>query len=284
MSNYKALAQIDFRIEQLGRATYKEDGKRTKGKGSPTVTELKAIVPFKYKKDEKGRAHVWGAVLNTKFTSLHNDHIPLNTSPAEIFNLHFGVGHIRQIKEKQTIMIAAFLSMYSSHANLWEFRSRNIFYSIAGAHIWELHPNLQVGAGGIITMFFGYPLPIPFPYVKWKWGDKYMLNVQFISSPTIKISMMPTPSLCLSLENSLRGSTAVETVEGVKKMFNHSYRLTALEARYKYKKWDFYAIGGITHNRKMKYRDRKLKSMLKSNKTNFNPTPYLSVGVKYNLF
>lgn len=277
--------QVNLRFEQVGKATYKEDGERTEGTAAPTVTSFDAIIPLSHKMGEdKKLDRAWIGLLNTRFTALHTRNIRLNTSPQEIFNINFGIGHLRRIKENQMILVGVVLTMYSSQVNPMEFRSRNIFYNIAGAHIWEIHPNLQLGAGGVITMFFGYPLPIPFPYVKWKWGDKYMLNVQFISSPEIKLSMCPEKNWTLSLEHSLRGSTAVESIEGVKKMFNHSYRVTAVGASYRYQKIDFYSYLGINHSRKMKFRDRKLKSLFRQNSTNFNPSPYLSVGVKYNFY
>lgn len=280
-----AQAQINLRFEQIGKATYKEDGQRTEGTAAPTVTSIEVMVPLSHRKAENKKLdRAWIGLLNTRFTSLHTRNIRLNTSPTEIFNINFGIGHLRRIKENQMILVGVVLTMYSSQVNPMEFRMRNVFYNIVGAHIWEIHPNLQLGAGAIVTMFFGYPLPIPFPYVKWKWGDKYMLNVQFISSPEIKLSMCPSKNLTLSLDHSLRGSTAVESIDGEKKMFNHSYRVTAVGASYRYQKIDFYSFLGINHNRKMKFRDRKLKSLFKQNDTNFNPSPYLSVGVKYNFY
>ena len=278
-------AQINLRIEQLGETSYKEDGEKTGGKGAPVVTNLEAMIPLSYKMDEnKKLQNAWIGLLNTKFTSLHNKDIPLNTSPSEIFNLHFGIARMHRIKHNQIIVYGLVLSMYSSHANMLQFRSRNIFYNIAGAHIWEIHPNLKIGAGGIITMFFGYPLPIPFPYIEWKWGNKYMLNTQFISNPQIKVSMIPRKDLTLSLEYNIRGATAVESINGVKKMFNHSYKIVAAGVSYRYKKIDFYTYLGVDFDRKIKFRDRKLKSFFRHNDTNFAPSPYLSAGVKYNLY
>lgn len=280
-----SFAQVDVRFEQLGKATYKEDGKRTDGSASPTVTNIEAFVPVAYTiNKEQQMESAWIGILRTKFLALHTREITFETSPSEIFNLDVGIARMKRVRPNQMLFYGLVLSMYSSHANLMEFRSRNIFYNILGAYIWEINPDLKLGVGGIVTMLFGYPLPLPFPYVKWHWGDKYMLNIQFISSPSIRISMMPVKNIAIGLEYNLRAATALETVDGTKKMLNHTYKLATLVGTYKYNNFDFYSHVGINFGRKMKFRDRKLKSYFKHNDTNFDPSFYFSMGVKYNFY
>lgn len=277
--------QIDVRFEQLGKATYKEDGKRTDGSASPTVTNVEAFVPLSHtlNEDEKLQS-AWIGLFRSKFLALHTNKIDFETSPSEVFNLDLGIVRMKRIKSNQMVFLGVVLSMYSSHVNLFEFRSRNIFYSLVGAHIWEINPQLQLGVGGVVTMLFGYPLPVPFPYVKWKWGDRYMFDVQFISSPKVRISIMASQKVVLGLEYNIRGATALETVEGKKKMLNHTYKLATVVGTYKYKMFDIYSHVGVNFGRKMKFRDRKLKSYFRQNDTNFDPSFYMSVGVKYNLY
>lgn len=281
----KGSAQVTLQFDRLGEGSYKDDNaQRTGGRSSATITDFDAKIPISYKLDENKQARVWMGLLNTKFTSMHTSNLPDNICPKEIFNLHVGIAHIRPMKKNQTLVLGLILSAYSSHANVWKFRSRNIFYNLAGAYIWQLHDNLKVGGGVIVTMFYGYPLPIPFPYVEWKWGSRYKLNLQFINYPNLTISMKAMDNLVLSLTNSSKGSTAVETIDGQKMQFSHSYMISAVEAEMKYKRFDFSASVGVSYNRKTKFRKRQLKSLFKSNKTNYNPTPYFALGVKYNLW
>lgn len=285
VSSSMMIAQITLNQHFVGKGSYKDTKEGApQGRSSAAVSSLDAKVPVWYKKDKYGKPEAWVALLSSSYTSLHNTNIPLDMSPKEIFDFNLGLAHVKNRSEKETMIYGMVLTAYSPYVDPFKLKLYNVFPNFFGIYIWQINQNLKLGAGSLVTMFFGYPLPVPFPYIEWKWGDRYKLDIEFVNSPTLNLSMMVSDRVKLSWVNSSKGSTAVQKVDGKKMMINHVYKVTALATTYRYKKTDLSFTAGIDYDRKMKYRERKFKSLFTSKGKNFSPTPYFAFEVRYNLW
>ncbi|PKF76061.1 DUF6268 family outer membrane beta-barrel protein [Chryseobacterium sp. PMSZPI] len=278
-------AQIELRSEYLPKQKYINDnGDKTEGKSSVITTTLNAMIPVNVKPTAYPQPRVWAATLNASYTSFDNDGVAAEVLPKEIGSADLGVLYMSPIHEKLMFIGGVSAGVYSTHTNLKKLEADNIIVNMYSSFIWQIRPKIKIGVALVGNNAFDKPMLIPMPYFQYhsekKRGMEYHAELSY--TPKFSVGYRFNNEFALRIVNRPKFFFSTAKIDGQKKYFDHHYVSLGLEPEYKINNWIVSGTFGANFGRTDRYRDREPSQFLKWGNATFDPSFYVSAGIKYN--
>lgn len=278
-------AQIELRSEYLPQQKYiNDDGDKTDGKSSVLTTTLTATIPISVKPNTYQQPSIWAATLNASYTTFSNDGIAAEALPKEMGSADVGVMYMTPIREKLMFIGGASAGVYSTHTDLKKLGIDNLVVNIYSSFIWQVRPKIKVGVALIGNNAFDKPMLIPMPYFQYhsekKHGMEYHAELSY--TPKFSVGYRFSESFALRIVNRPKFFFSLAKIDGEKKYFDHHYVSLGMEPEYRINNWTVSGAFGANFGRTNRYRDREPSNFLKWGNATFDPSFYISAGIKYN--
>lgn len=278
-------AQIEIRSEYLPEQKYINDNReKTDGKSSVFTTTLTATIPIDVKPTAYHQPRIWAATMNASYTSFSNSGTAAEVLPKEIASADLGVLYMTPLHEKLMLISGLSAGVYSTHTDLKKLATDQIVVNIHSSLIWQVGPKIKVGAALIANNAFDKPMLIPMPYFQYhsekKQGMEYHAELSY--TPKFSVGYRFNEAFALRIVNRPKFFFALTEIDGQKKYFDHHYVSLGIEPEYKIKKWTLNGTFGANFGRTDRYRDRHPSQFLKWGNATFDPSFYISAGIKYN--
>lgn len=278
-------AQIEIRSEYLPEQKYINDNReKTDGKSSAFTTTLTATIPIDVKPTAYHQPRIWATTMNASYTSFSNSGTAAEVLPKEIASADLGVLYMTPLHEKLMLISGLSAGVYSTNSDLKKLATDQIVVNIHSSLIWQVGPKIKVGAALIANNAFDKPMLIPMPYFQYhsekKQGMEYHAELSYM--PKFSVGYRFNEAFALRIVNRPKFFFALTEIDGQKKYFDHHYVSLGIEPEYKIKKWTLNGTFGANFGRTDRYRDRHPSQFLKWGNATFDPSFYISAGIKYN--
>lgn len=280
-----AFAQIELRSEYLSQQKYIDDNRdKTDGKSSAFTTTFTATVPVSVKPTTYHQPSIWAATLNASYTSFSNDGTAAEALPKEMGSADLGVMYMTPLHEKLMFIGGASAGFYSTGTDLKKIGADHLVVNIYSSFIWQVRPKIKVGVALIGNNAFDKPMLIPMPYFQYhsekKRGMEYHAELSY--NPKFSVGYRFNETFALRIVNRPKFFFSLAQIDGQKKYFDHHYVSLGLEPEYRFNNWTVSGTFGANFGRTDRYRDRKPSQFLKWGNATFDPSFYVSAGIKYN--
>ncbi|PTT26655.1 hypothetical protein DBR28_17670 [Chryseobacterium sp. HMWF028] len=280
-----AFAQIEIRSEYLPQQKYIDDNReKTNGKSSAFTTTLTVTAPVSVKPTAYQQPKIWAATLNVSYTSFSNEGVTTEALPKEIASTDLGVLYMTPIHEKLMFVGGVSAGVYSTHTDLQKLEIDQVVINAYSSLIWQIRPKIKLGVALIANNAFDKPMLIPMPYFQYhsekKRGMEY--HAEFSYTPKFSVGYRFNETLALRIVNRPKFFFSLAKIDGQKKYFDHHFVSLGIEPEYRINNWTFSGIFGANFGRTDRYRDRKPSQFLKWGNATFDPSVYISAGIKYN--
>ncbi|MGH1516662.1 DUF6268 family outer membrane beta-barrel protein [Chryseobacterium sp. JK1] len=281
----QTFAQIEVRSEYLPKQKYINDnGDKTEAKSSVVTTTFTATIPVSVRPTTYHQPKIWAATLNASYTSFNNDGIASETIPKEMGSADLGVLYMSPINEKLMFIGGASAGIYSTHTDLNKIEMDNLVVNIYSSFIWQLRPKIKAGVALIANNAFDKPMLIPMPYFQYhsekKRGMEYHAELSY--NPKFSVGYRFNDTFAVRIVNRPKFFFSTAKIDGQKKYFDHHYVSLGLEPEYRFNNWTVSGTLGANFGRTDRYRDREPSQFLKWGNATFDPSFYVSAGIKYN--
>ncbi|MCY4778786.1 DUF6268 family outer membrane beta-barrel protein [Sphingobacterium sp. UT-1RO-CII-1] len=287
----QANAQLTVKTEYFGESSYWQDkGEAPRErigttKGSAIVYSASLNIPLSMRLDENEKPVVWGVGIAGSYASLKNKNFTEELVIPEIGNLSAALYHMRPINDRWSMIMSVGAGVYAPTGLLKNIRAKHVLGSMSAIFIYEMTPNLDLGAGLAINSTFGYPMAFPALYVNWRMQGNIDFKLALTNGLEVKAGLNMHKNLSLSVVGEMNGQTALLKKDEKDVIFTHQYIIAALQPEIKINKNIHIPIRlGINGIRSAYFSDRTLKAMFQ-NKNNyyFQVSPYASAGITVNL-
>lgn len=254
-------------------------------KGSAAVVHASFSMPFSVRAEEGRRPTIWGIGIGGSYTSLNNQNFT-DYMVSEILDLQAGVFHKRPINDKWSLRASLGVGIFSPTADLSKVRLRNVLGSAGLVFICHIRPNLSVGGGLALNSSLGYPMVFPAVYLNWDLNGKFDISAELIDGLDIAGGYEFNDWFKLSYALEMNGQVAMVKKDGKNMIFSHQYIVTGFRPEIKLRKSgvSVIAMAGLNLYRPASFSERSLKGIIAGdNDYYFSVSPYVSVGVKYNI-
>ncbi|MHC6200381.1 DUF6268 family outer membrane beta-barrel protein [Elizabethkingia miricola] len=278
-------AQIELRSEYLPKQKLINDsGDKTGGKSAAFTTSFTATIPVSVQPTAYPQPKIWAATLNASYTSFSNEGVAAEALPKEIGSADLGVLYMTPIHQKLTFVGGISAGLYTTDTNLKKLDKDNIIINVYSAFIWEVRPKIKAGIAIVGNNAFDKPMLIPVPYFVYhseeKSGMEYHAELSY--NPRFSIGYRFNDAFALRIVNRPKFFFAPDKIDGKKKYFDHHYVSMGLEPEYRINNWTISGTFGANFGRTDRYRDREPEQFLKWGDATFDPSFYISAGIKYN--
>ncbi len=278
-------AQIEIRSEYLPQQKYIDDNRdETDGKSSAFTTTFTATVPVNVKPTTYLQPRIWAATLNASYTSFRNDGVAAEALPKEMGSADLGILYMTPLREKLMLVGGVSAGVYSTNTDLKKLEMDQIVVNAHTSLIWQIRPKIKLGFALIANNAFDKPMLIPMPYFQYhsekKQGMEYHAELSY--TPKFSVGYRFNETFALRIVNRPKFFFALTKIEGEKKYFDHHYVSLGMEPEYKVRSWTFSGAFGANFGRTDRYRDREPSQFLKWGNATFDPSFYVSAGIKYN--
>ncbi|NIF06118.1 hypothetical protein F3J23_11770 [Chryseobacterium sp. Tr-659] len=285
LSAAHTFAQIEIRSEYLPQQRYIDDnGDKTEGKSSAITTTFTATVPVNVKPTAYRQPKIWAATLNASYTSFSNTGIAAEVLPKEMGSADLGIMYMAPVHEKLMFIAGVSAGVYSTHTDLKNLEIDNIIVNMYSSFIWQVRPKIKVGVALIGNNAFDKPMLIPMPYFQYHSekprGMEYHAELSY--NPRFSVGYRFSEAFALRIVNRPKFFFSTATIDGQKKYFDHHYVSLGMEPEYRFSNWAFSGSFGANFGRTDRYRDREPSQFLKWGNATFDPSFYISAGIKYN--
>ncbi len=280
-----AFAQIEVRSEYLPQQKYINDnGDKTVGKSSVFTTTFTATIPVSVKPSNYQQPSIWAATLNASYTSFHNDGVAAEALPKEMGSADLGVMYMTPLNEKLMFIGGTSAGVYSTHTDLKKLDIDNLVVNVYSSLIWQLRPKIKLGVALVGNNAFDKPMLIPFPYFQYHSekarGMEYHAELSY--TPKFSVGYRFNEAFALRIVNRPRFFFSLAKIDGQKKYFDHHYVSLGMEPEYSFNNWTVSGTFGANFGRTDRYRDREPSQFLQWGNATFDPSFYVSAGIKYN--
>jgi hypothetical protein len=278
-----AFAQIEIRSEYLPQQKYIDDDRnKTEGKSAALTTTFTASVPVSLKPTPYQQPAIWAVTLNASYTSFSNDGIAAEVLPKEMGSADLGVLYMSPIHEKLTLVAGVSAGLYTT--NIKKLETDQMVVNAYSSLIWQIRPTIKLGVALIANNAFDKPMLIPMPYFQYhsekKRGMEYHAELSY--TPKFSVGYRFNETFALRIVNRPKFFFSLATIDGQKKYFDHHYVSLGMEPEYRLNNWTFSGAFGANFGRTDRYRDREPSQFLKWGNATFDPSFYVSAGIKYN--
>ncbi len=278
-------AQIELRSEYLQQQKYINDnGDKTDGKSSALTTTFTATIPVSVKPTAYRQPRVWAATLNASYTSFSNEGTATEALPKEIGSAEAGVQYMAPLHQKLIFVGGVSAGVYTTDTHLKNVDIDNLIVNVYSALVWDIHPKMKAGVSLIANNAFDKPMLIPFPYFQYhsekKRGMEYHAELSY--NPKFSVGYRFSDVFALRIVNRPRFFFAPAKIDGKKKYFDYHYVSLGMEPELKFSNWAFSGSFGANFGRTDRYRDRDPSKFLKWGDASFDPSFFISAGIKYN--
>ncbi|MFZ4928148.1 DUF6268 family outer membrane beta-barrel protein [Chryseobacterium sp. Mn2064] len=281
----QTFAQIEVKSEYLPQQKYINDnGDKTEAKSSVVTTTFTATIPVNVRPTAYHQPKILAATMNASYTSFNNDGIASEAIPKEMASADLGILYMSPINEKLMFIGGASAGIYSNHTDLNKIEMDNLIINIYSSFIWQLRPKIKAGVALIANNAFDKPMLIPMPYFQYhsekKRGMEYHAELSY--TPKFSVGYRFNDTFAVRIVNRPKFFFSTAKIDGQKKYFDHHYVSLGLEPEYRFNNWTVSGTFGANFGRTDRYRDREPSQFLKWGNANFDPSFYVSAGIKYN--
>lgn len=281
-------SQITFKTEYLGKSSYWLEKKNKEphekvgdAEGTAMVYTGTLNIPLSIKTATENKTRIWGVGMSASYVKLKNENFTENLVIDEILNADVGLYHKRPINDRWTLMATAGIGLYSATTDISQLSGKNILGNVSALFIYQMRPNLEIGAGVAVNSTFGYPMAFPALYVNWTLQGKIDFKLAMTNGLSVSAGYNVNKYLKMSVIGEMNGQMALLEKDNKDVMFSHLYIVSGLRADISLgKRVSIPITGGINAIRPTTFSDRTLQGMFKTKDSYyFSISPYLSTGI-----
>ncbi len=276
-------AQVSIRSEYIGNAGYTLKKGDMKGSQAITIQRFDGSVPIAVKMENKRLHHMWRLSVSGMYTHGSSARADETALFDDIKTGNLMLSYMRPLKGKWMMMLGASTGV-ATDGGVEGYRMN---YGGFCNFMYSFNNGIHLGLGGALTNYFGAPALLPLITLSWErdYNPFFVcIKTAYNLDATIGYHVTPAVDLTLIGYNNKISYQDKSDDDNKKIVFTYNYAVIGIQPVFKLsKKLNLSMCAGYAFNKSAQVKERKLSKLFDNlSEYNVDPSPYLSVGLKYN--